>query len=196
MCDDLAPWVADCRREAHRYVRDRLLRYPIFQFPLSTPYADSLALKGVSRTCEIVKYHGADSVALQHSVHRLRWFRVVSHREALRLVFEPEPCEMALQKLDAGTIRLLRWLYVDQLTNEELARVLKLQVGRSIAFDACAAQQRGLLAYQAFCAALEQRFRSQNQPLSGPHRDVSAAFPLFPAGTVQYTCPAHRGAQE
>jgi hypothetical protein len=180
--DAFEAWSTACEPEAVRTVYGRLVQYPVLKV-----FADRTSRSGVARTREIGQYLRSSAGYFAHRPEFCRWFRIVSYREALRLVLSLEPVEMILEHLEGEARRLLRYRYIDQLTDDEVARMLELRTNNWQLFDAEAARRRSLDAYLQLCAALEKRFSQTDTPRSGPNRDPSLMFPLFP-GVYRSEC--------
>jgi hypothetical protein len=181
-------WFDPYAPEAVRAVAGRLTRYPVLKV-----FADRTASLGVARAREVADYLGQYPGYFAHQYEFQRWLRVVSYREVLRLVLQPEPVELVLEGLSSDSRRLLRWRYIDQLTDDEVARMLDLRTNNRLLFDAPAGRKCSLDAYLQLCRALE--VRSPATAGGGPRPlDSSAVFPLFPA-TCRDVPPSAKGGQ-
>lgn len=163
-------WCGLYAADAEHQVRGRLRQYPVL-----LGFEQHLLGQGIQRARLIGQYltQYADYFAVGQ--HFRRWLRVVLYREVLRLTLQVEPVEAALTRLTEPERRVLRLRYVDQLSDEELARVLGLTAAGPKLFDLPAAWAQSLAAYRALCAAL---------PKAAARDGVVAAagFPLFPVG--------------
>jgi len=172
--DDAGAWDRMYEEDAVLYVRGKLTRFPVL-----LPFREHLAAQGVSHARAFAETYLRPHQQYFANGREFRdWWRVRGCGEALRFVLNPEPCEMVLRQLPPQTRRLLLWRYVDQLRDEEVARVLPLHTGNRLLFDARRAWELSLEAYQQFCQRLPQHFQPGGPAVSP--QGVSAAFPLFP----------------
>jgi hypothetical protein len=187
--DALRSWFDSHAPEAVRVVVGRLARYPVLRV-----FADRTASQGVARAREVAVYLGQYAGYFAHQYEFQRWLRTVSYREALRLVLQPEPVELILEGLGSDSRRVLRWRYIDQLTDDEVARMLDLRTSNRLLFDAAAGRKCSLDAYLQLCRALE--LRSPGTAAGGRrHLDTGSVFPLFPGVGVKDFPPSAKGGQ-
>lgn len=168
-------WFHECEPEAVRIVYGRLIQYPVLSV-----FADRVSRSAVGRTREIGQYLRQYAAYFGHRYEFSRWLRVVSYREALRLILPLESVETALAQLDAEERKILRYRYIDQLSDDEVARMLDLRTSNRLLYDAAVARKCSLDAYLQLCRVLEKRYTPPATPKAGRHRDVSTLFPLFP----------------
>jgi hypothetical protein len=144
-----------------------LVEYP----PLADP-AEWLSRQAAERSREI----SGGPLLLRDGFFRNRreftnWLHLRTYWEALRLVLEPRRVEAELLRLPRpGQRRLLQWVYADQLTDYEVARV-RGTPGDLIGGEAAAAARSDCqAAYDALCERLQAVF---------PDDEAPTVFPLF-----------------
>ena len=93
-----------------------------------------------------------------------RWLLTVGYREALRATFYHPDITVLLDKVTREQATMLRYLYIDQMTDDQLATALGT-------FPAAKARDQGVAAYRALCDLL----RGQ-----GWGREDMAPFPAYP----------------
>jgi hypothetical protein len=173
--DNAEAWYEMYEEDAVIYVRGRLTPYPVL-----VPFRDHLAGQGVAHARAFAHtYLRAHPRYFANPREFREWWRVRGHAEALRFALNSEPCEMVLRELPPDVRRLLLWRYVDQLRDDEVARILRLLKGIGLPFDRDQARARSLEAHQQFCRRLPQHFQPRGGANVSP-QGVSSAFPLFP----------------
>jgi hypothetical protein len=93
-----------------------------------------------------------------------RWAMESAHREALRLLPRQPHIQPWIEQLPLSQRSVVLWLYVDQVTDRQLARVLRMTPVQ--------ARHVALEAYQALCALLRAH--------QWGHDDDPRTFPLPP----------------
>jgi hypothetical protein len=155
---------------------DALLEYPPLSDGTGAPHtfgtwAAYIAQRAAERSREIARDSLSQYQGYFGSYREFRsWLHNRTYREALRLVLEPARVEAELNQLPAEQRRLLQWLYIDQLTDLEVARV-RAADGDLVGGEAVAAARHDCM--QAY-HALETRLRA-----IFPGDDVETIFPLF-----------------
>lgn len=178
-------WFDEFAPEALRHVAGRIAQYPALQV-----FRNRIASLGVARAREIGEYLRQYDDYFAHKYEFGRWLRLVSYREALRLLLSLEPVELALRQMAPEVRRLLRWLYVEHFAGDEVARMLDLRAPNRALFDVPAGRAQARAAYVALCEVIEKRSRTGEVPKAGPHRDVTAVFPLFVGLTREDIIPS------
>ncbi len=168
-------WFTMYGDDAALQVRGRLRQYPVLR-----GFEERLLGQGLGRAEQIGVYLQQHPDYFRTGPHFSRWLRVVLYREALRLLFPLEQVEVAFERLGDDDRRVLRLRYVDQLCDDEAARVLELRHPGRADFDPVAARCRSLQAYEALCARL---------PKGAAGFEVASPFPLFPSGVASPLTP-------
>jgi hypothetical protein len=185
---ELSQWFRKYEETARGFVRGRLTPYP----SLRGGFAGWLAEVGVARAGEIaeflrrfdVEFRGKVVCYFADEFAFSRWLVVAGHREALRFALSVEPVQTCLHQLPAEQRIVLQLRYVDQFSDEEVARVRRIPLARRPFFDAPAARTRSLEAYKALCDLLQKRHPPPGDTPRGRYRDYSTVFPLFPGLTL------------
>lgn len=134
--------------DASLFVRSRLASYPILK-PFSGLTADAALARSYEIGSYLCKYDNYFS-----NLDFRRWLMVVCYREALRLILPLERVEFTLQPLKDLQKRLLHWCYIDQLTLNEVARMLTLESRGRDFFNLEEAKSRVLTAYNELSATI------------------------------------------
>jgi hypothetical protein len=195
----LQEWLQTCADLARGYIRGRLQVYPSLQ----GKFVGWLAEIGVARAGEIADFltrfdaEVGDRIvpyfADQKSFYR--WLLIAAYREALRFALNIETVQTSLHELPAEQRIILQYRYVDQFSDEAVARILHLKMERQPFFDARLVRTRSIQAYKALCDLLEKRFTPRGDVVKGRYRDYSTIFPLFPGLTLEELRPTARGGQ-
>lgn len=174
-------WLNEFRDDACLFVENRL------PHPVLKPFRESLASSGVARAEVIANYLRRFDDYFCHKYDFARWYKLVSYREALRVIIEVESVEAPLSAMPAEPKSLMRWSYVDQLTANEVARLLRLTVLQRAKFNTAAAQEKVVDAYRELCRRLLARHRSSDTEAAGRFADCSWVFPTPPALSGDFT---------
>jgi hypothetical protein len=177
----LPEWFREHEQEARGYVLGRLKSYPAIN-------PRSLADRGVDRAGEITEFLSSffnDDYFPRGVRDYVRWLFIAGHREALRFVLTVEQVEVCLHKLPADRRIILQLRYIDQMCDEEVARVMKMGMKSRPFFDAKSARTCSINAYKALCDILEKHLPQKGAVAKGRHRDFSTVFPLFPGLTAE-----------
>jgi hypothetical protein len=143
-------------------------------------FRESIAGTGVARTGEIANYLCQFDAYFTGELQFRRWLNTISYREALRVVLQQEPIEAALEELLASDRAVLRWSYVEQITLDDVARLLERQSNNRFYFDKASARDRIIDAYKQLCRILLRRFRPADNDEAERFNDCSRIFPSPP----------------
>jgi hypothetical protein len=167
-------WFTEYEDDAVFIVKNR------FFHPALRLFREKVSRAGVARTREIASYLGQFENYFPDKLPFRRWLNAVSYREALRVLLQLEPIEMALGDLPQDARALVRWSYIDQLTEQEVARLLDLRTDNRLLFDRAEARRLMINAYKQLCAVILRRFRSADSDVSERFKDCSRTFPVPP----------------
>jgi len=186
----LESWWEHCEPEAVKTVWGRLKQYGSMDL-----FRERTVRTAVARARQIATYLAEHDDYFANSRQFCRWLCEVAYRESLRLLLPLEPIENALQKVSPEVRRLLKWCYVDQLTEQEVARMLDLPTDKPGYYDSAEAQRRMIDAYNQLSAEIVRRFRPPNFVERGPYRNYSNVFPSPPTLTRPALVPSPKGQQ-
>jgi hypothetical protein len=181
---DFDDWWKEWSGDALLRVKNRLSKFAVLRAHTSLYATQSVAAASVTIQ---VHFTLAETSALHAEYLRDEkdagrvLFRL-SLLEALRLCLAAEPVEDARRKLVATHQSILRWRYVDQLFDEDVAAMLGLRDARGL-HDATAGRQSSIDAYVALVDAIVRRSPSAYMPSESPLFDPTTVFPLFPSIT-------------
>ena len=189
MANDLSRWFDECEGGDALFVRGRLQQYS----PLAL-FRKQLVASGVARAREVATYLERYNVQLgakrgHYFVNQrafCRWLMIASYRETMRLVLDVEPVEATLLTLADDDRFVLRMRYIDQFTDDAVARVLNLKLDtlRWPFVNATEARERSIRAYGTLCERLETKFPMKEVASSPSSATSSTLFPYYPGARV------------
>ena len=157
--------------------------------PALRPFQEKAANAGVARAREIAKYLCQFDGYFASKLQFRKWLNNVSYREALRVLLHLEPVEAALEELPRDSRSLIRWSYIDQLTLDEVARLLDLQTHNRFYFDKASARERIVDAYKQLCRVILRRFQCADSDVADRFKDLSRVFPAPPTLSGNFDIP-------
>jgi hypothetical protein len=109
-----------------------------------------------------------------------RWMILIGYQESLRWVPDHPRVERLLSQLPSSSINLLRWRYVDQSSDEDVARLFvdKHDMRRIISVKE--ARACSITAYRDLCALIEMDLKRSPVKRAGSRWEGGSPFPLFP----------------
>ena len=185
MTASLEDWFRRRWQDALFLLASRLARYPVLN-----PLKQNIASEAIERAGVIAEYLDSKGYFddLPNENDRVRWLNAIAFREALRLTALIEWVEAAMQEIVPEDRMILRWCYIDQFNEHDIARLLKLATNDHRLFDDETACQRVDDAYQNLCRILLRRFPIKDLVENGPYTDLSRAFPRPPNISCRCAC--------
>jgi hypothetical protein len=172
--NDDQDWLNESESVAYSFVENRL-RQPVLK-----EARQKLVEAAVSRSGQIAASRMHSTPYFAHRYEFMRWRNLIAYREALRLVLEVRAVQAAVSAIKPERSAVLRWAYIDQLSEEDLARMLRLSLLQRINFDRSAAQQRIIDVYQELCRLILPHHRSQETDDAGRFVKTCWIFPSPP----------------
>ena len=187
MVDDLSNWFDECAEGARLHVHGRLHGYRCLAL-----FREHLVESGVERAHEVAKYLQRYNVQLGTSRGHYfanknafnRWLMIASYRETLRLVLDVESVEVVLLEMVEKERFNLRMRYIDQFTDDDVARILELKTPRPPFFDAGEARRGSHRAYVSLCERLEKRFPANEDASGQTAPSFFSVFPYYPGANL------------
>ncbi len=168
-----AEWFGEYENDGILIVRNRLAHVAIY------PFREKIAFAGIARCREIANYLCQFDDYFASKLQFRRWLNTVAFRESLRLLLQLETIEAVLIGLSAEQRQALHWSYVDQLTIDEVARVLNFTKAGPRFFDSSKAYAVVADAYICMCSTLAKRFHPKIGQLSTVEQ-CKSVLPLPP----------------
>lgn len=181
-------WFGKYEDLVRRWLEGRLFIYPVL-----TKLRDAAVAAGLvgTRAKSAALPRRTDYFLGPHEYHR--WLRVTGYRETLRVLLLLKPIEAIVAKVTSDeSRRLLRWSYIDQLTENDIARMLCLATNDHHLVDDFEARRRIILAYESFCCEIEKLFPTPNRVSTGRYVEYESVFPA-PPNVLRI--PSQRGAK-